>query len=159
MKQLTLTRHAQARFANAMISDFERPLSQLGMEEAEYMGKQIYIPNPIQQVFSSPAERALSTACIIFRELEISENDIIADTDLYSFDMEDIYRFIEGIDDTFNSVAIVGHNPAVTLLANDLTHTPIKHVPTAGVVNIQLNIAEWVDAHSGSGKLISFDHP
>lgn len=159
MKQLTLTRHAQAKFSNALVNDFERPLSVHGRQEAELMGQQITVNKPIQQVFSSPAERALSTASIIFQKLDISENDIIADTDLYTFDMEDIYRFIEGIDDSFNSVAIVGHNPALTLLANDLTYTRIDHVPTAGVINIQLNIAEWHETQSGAGQLISFKYP
>ena len=80
-------------------------------------------------------------------------------TSLYSFDMEDIYSFIECIDDQLGSVAIVGHNPAITLLANDLTFTSINNVPPAGVINIQLNVSDWMETHSGTGKLVSFEYP
>jgi phosphohistidine phosphatase len=163
MKSLTLVRHANAVKGSAFMNDFDRPLSEAGRQDAATMGQRLakYISGhrPIQQVFSSTAERAFSTACIIFQELGVSEQQILAETDLYTFDMEDLYRFIEGIDDSLRSVALVGHNPAMTLLANDLTCSNIANIPTSGIVSIELDIEEWVAVKPGAGKLLSIDHP
>ena len=158
MKQLILIRHAQAKNPNAQLSDFERPLSSFGKENAAQIGKRLAQQVNIQKLFTSPAERALTTARIIGKALQLPEYKVLANTELYSFDMEDIYSFIECLDDQLDSVAIVGHNPAITLLANDLTFTSINNVPTAGVINIQLNISSWVDIQSGVGKLVSFEY-
>lgn len=160
MKRLTLIRHAKSDRGMLGYSDFDRPLNSQGEQTAQRLGKTLKQQQiQFDQIFSSPAQRSLSTTELICEAAGTPTTQIITDPSLYTFDMEELYRFIEGIDDTFKNVAIIGHNPAITLLANDITFACIDHVPPCGVVRIQLDINEWVAAHSGTGQLIEFDYP
>lgn len=160
MRSLTLIRHAKSDRGMLGYSDFDRPLNDQGEKAARHLGKTLKQQQvQFDQIFSSPAQRSLNTTHLICKALGYQESLVIADPALYTFDMEDLYRFIEGIDDKLKQVAIIGHNPAITLLANDITFACIDHVPPCGVVRIDLDIGEWVAAHSGTGQLVDFDYP
>jgi phosphohistidine phosphatase len=62
-KKLLLVRHAKAKSGDFEIKDFDRPLSQKGIDEALEMGQQLFQGNIFPDgIISSPALRAISTA-------------------------------------------------------------------------------------------------
>jgi phosphohistidine phosphatase len=54
---------------------------------------------------------------------------------------------------------MIGHNPAITLLANYLCMKPILHVPTSGVVCFTFDVKKWSDIEAMKGKQKFFIHP
>lgn len=160
MKRLTLIRHAKSDHSFGL-SDIKRPLNPRGEKAAELMGgvlKQQQIL--FERVFCSPAIRAQQTAERLCNAMGHPKRQIITDDSLYTFDTTPLYRFIESLDEQLSDAAIVGHNPAMTLLTNELCRTAnIDNLPTCSVVRIELAIAEWVEVHSGCASLIDFDFP
>ena len=66
---------------------------------------------------------------------------------------------INGFDDGLNTVMLVGHNPAITILLNELSGADIDNLPTCGVAHLKINTDRWADVKKGSTELVSFDYP
>ena len=158
MKTLTLIRHAKSTHSLPGLADIDRPLNERGEAAATLMGARLREANfDFDAVFCSRARRAQQTAAGIFcddwaKRVEIAPR-------LYTFEETDLYRFIELLEPTLNSVVIVGHNPATTMLINDLCRSNIANVPTCGIAQIALEIENWFDVAPGTGKLINYDFP
>jgi phosphohistidine phosphatase len=112
-----------------------------------------------QLIISSPAKRALSTAKKIAKKLNYDKGDIKTDLKLYHAEDTELIRIIKKISDKYDFVAIVGHNPSITDVANILSDSQIVNVPTTGVVYIEFNLNSWEDIKIKSGRLITFDYP
>ena len=160
MKQLTLIRHGKSDHSFGL-ADIERPLNERGESDAVLMGSWL-IQQQIHfdQIFTSPAKRALTTAKLVSGQLDDDINEIVIEPLLYTFDSDGLYRFIETTDDQLSDIVIVGHNPGITLLVNDLCYSsPIDNMPTCGIAQIELAITDWVEIAPGTGKLKQFSCP
>ena len=159
MKQLILIRHADSD-QHIGLSDFERPLNLKGELSAELMGKKLLNNKLVfDRIFCSSAKRALSTAKIIGEAIGYPEQRFVISSSLYTFDDDALFRFIEELDDQLDSVVIVGHNPAMTLLLNDLTQASINNLPPCAAAQIELAINDWIDIQPGCGKLRHLELP
>ena len=159
-RTLFLVRHAKSSWDDAGLDDNDRPLNGRGKEEAPKMGKHLagYSVKP-ELITSSPAVRALKTAQKIARELGFKKSDVLVNEGLYTFEGGSLTDVIKGFDDKYRSVMLIGHNPAVTALVNELSTTGIDNVPTCGVVLLEFKDTKWKDIGKGSGKLLEFDYP
>ena len=84
MKLLTLIRHAKSSWSDPTLKDFDRPLNKRGHRNAPLMGDMLRLKNiHFDQVYSSPARRALDTAHYICAAVDYDLNRIEADPDLY----------------------------------------------------------------------------
>jgi phosphohistidine phosphatase len=54
---------------------------------------------------------------------------------------------------------LVGHNPALTTLANHIGDTPVTNLPTSGAYCVALNIGSWSHFRKKTGKLQFFEFP
>jgi phosphohistidine phosphatase len=146
MKTVYIVRHGKAVPAHANISDADRLLTDTGVARtckiAEYMTESKPV---IDQIIASPAERAFATALIIADKLGIKTNKVISDEKLFTGDESDILDVIENLDDSVNSVMIVGHNPIITMVANRFASPKLESLPTTGVVSVHLDTDKWVD--------------
>lgn len=159
MKKLTLIRHGAAKDPLGYKRDFDRPLRKKGLKQASAMGQQLRAQDfRFDQMFCSPAQRALETAQIIYEATE-SSRPLLLEQDLYTFDTQPLYRFIEMIDDKIEHAVIVGHNPALSYLAYDLLPNPISSMNTCTVIQMTLNIDEWVEITPRCAQLLSIDTP
>jgi len=162
MKKLTLIRHGKSDHS-AHLADRDRPLNPRGEADAAAMAEWLkthYAGCAPQQIFSSPARRALTTAKIIAPKLDSEAATVVTDARLYTFEPEPLYRFLETLDDQLDFIALVGHNPAMTLLINELcSNTSIDNLPTCGVAELALAITEWVEIAPHSGKLLRLQRP
>lgn len=146
MKTVYIVRHAKAVPAHANIADADRLLTDTGVARtckiAEYMTESKPV---IDQIIASPAERAFATALIIADKLGIKSNKVVSDEKLFTGDESDILEVIENLDDSINSVMIVGHNPIITMVANRFASPKLESLPTTGVVSVHLDTDKWVD--------------
>jgi phosphohistidine phosphatase len=154
MKNLILVRHAKSSWDHN-VSDEKRPLANRGIADAHLVSQEFneksFLPDLI---FSSPANRALSTCKIFLKNLGISDNLLTISSKLYDFSGENVIDFIKSIDKRLNSVIIFGHNYAFTSVANRFGSVFIDNLPTCGLVWIQFEIDSWKDVEKGKTKLI-----
>ena len=160
MKTLTIIRHAKSSWKDAELADFDRPLNKRGKRDAPLAGKRLKEQRILPDlILTSSAKRALTTAKTIATETGYSIKDLVADRRIYMADVEDLIQVLRSVDDSYSNVAIVGHNPDLTDLANELTGESIDNIPTYGVVHATLAIESWRDLDQATAQLILFDYP
>ena len=150
MKQLHLIRHAKSSWGRPELSDHQRPLSGRGRNAARLVGEAMYAEIDVSgretpQFFVSTAQRARET----FDGLTIgwprlNEQAPNYDDTLYTFDEANLIDWIADTNDGLDSVALIGHNPAMTKLANFLCPTLVlSNLPTAGWLWFWFNDDSW----------------
>lgn len=160
MKTLYLVRHAKSSWKYPALDDFERPLNKRGRRNAPFMGrvlKKLRV-NP-DLVISSPANRAATTARIIADIIDFPLDKIQYSETLYEFNEADLIPVVRQIENSVNKAMLVGHNPAITDLANTIGDTAIHNIPTCGVFGVDLNISSWAKIGEHCGKLKFFEFP
>jgi len=154
MKNLILVRHAKSSWDHD-VSDDKRPLAKRGINDAHLVSKEFKTQLfKADQVFSSHANRALTTCKIFLKILEISDNLLTVSQKLYDFRGDNVMDFIKSIDDALGSVIIFGHNYAFTSVSSRLGSVFIDKLPTCGLVWIQFDIDSWKDVEKGTTKII-----
>ena len=152
MKSLYVLRHAKSSWDNAGLADFDRPLNDRGELTAPFMGK-LMAANGFEPdaIISSPAVRARETARLA-KEAGRFAADIVHDERIYEASVRTLLVVASSIDDQFESVMLVGHNPGMEGLVKLLTGKP-EAMPTAALAAIDLDIEQWADIDSGLGNL------
>ncbi len=160
MKTLILMRHAKALKDSPDFLDHSRSLSDKGKEDAKLMShalkKEKYLPDFI---VSSTSKRTIKTAKIVLEELNLKQESLELESDLYEASTSDILHVIRAIPDNQKSVMLIGHNPSFTSMIGLLSSTFIENLPTSGIAVIQFNIPTWKLTQHQSGKLVWFMHP
>lgn len=156
MKKLIIVRHAKSSWEHD-VSDFDRSLSERGVKDAhrtsKYLKDKIEIPDV---VFSSPANRALHTCMIFMRALDISVEKLRITDAMYDFGGDHVLELLRSIDNTYDCIAIFGHNYALTSLSNIFGDKTIDNLPTSGVVVIHFHTDNWAKIERGHTALIVF---
>lgn len=159
MKKLFLIRHAKSDWSNLLLDDFDRGLNARGLKDAPFMGKLLKDKNIIPDlIISSPALRTKLTIEILLKEINL-ENEIIYDESIYEAPFMNLKKVVDMIDDQFNTVFLVGHNPGLCDLANFLCKESFENIPTCGIVELDFNTPFWSDISKENSKLISFEYP
>ena len=156
MKNLYLIRHAKSSW-KLPVDDLKRPLKKRGILDA------ILISDHIKKLVSKPdvlltsdAERAHSTAIYFKKAFKINANSFIINKSLYDFQGNNVLRVINELNDSYNIVMIVGHNHALTSIANMLGDVIINNIPTCGFINIEFTTQKWEFANFGQTKNVIF---
>jgi len=154
MKNLILVRHAKSSWDHN-VSDDKRPLANRGISDSQLVSKefkyQSFYPD---MIFSSHANRALTTCNIFMKNLKIPDNLLTISSKLYDFSGENAIDFIKSFDKQLNNVIIFGHNFAFTSITNRFGSVFIDNLPTCGLVWLQFDIESWEDIENGTTKLI-----
>jgi phosphohistidine phosphatase len=160
MKKLYLVRHAKSSWEDNKLKDIERPLNKRGKKDAPMMGK-LLNQHKIKPdlLITSPAERALETAKIFSKELNILPENFITDLNLYEAGRKDILRIIHQFDNEKNTTMIFSHNPGLTDLACFLTSGTVCDIPTCGIVSLNCKIDNWNDLDDVNCELEFFEYP
>ena len=155
-----LIRHAKSSWDNPSLNDFARPLNKRGSNDAPFMGE-ILLNIKIfpDQIISSSAKRAISTARLIASKIKYDLIDIIEDKKIYHADVNDLLAVINSFKKEWNNVFLFGHNPGLTYLAEYLTDEHYGNIPTTGIVGIQFEIDDWNSVSKNSGTSIFYDYP
>jgi len=160
MIELCLVRHAKSSWKYPKLDDFERPLNKRGRKNAPFMGKIVHkLGFSPDLIIASPASRAAMTARVFAFEINYPLEKIRYLASIYESDEIDLIDILEGLDDNFKKVMLVGHNPSLTHLANNIGNYPISNIPTSGVFCVTLNITSWSAIKKRTGKLKYFEFP
>ena len=145
MKVITFLRHSKSSWENN-IEDINRPLSEIGIEKIKKianLSKDHFISSEI--IFTSSANRALYTSVLLSRVLSINLNKIKICDELYTFDHNKVFDFIETIDNNYSEVVLVGHNPAFSEISNYFSENKILNLPTARWFTLKFESDNWSD--------------
>ena len=157
MKRLILVRHAKSNLNQPLVSDHNRILSESGRMDAKLIGQYLYNNNYFpSHIISSTATRTLETAKIIIKEIGF-KNNIEKQSIIYGASVLEILNLIHNIDNKWNTVMLVGHNPTITQLINNITNIKIDYLPTCGSAVIDFN-SNWKEIKK-NGELIDFIYP
>lgn len=153
MKQLILVRHAKSSWKDSSLADIDRPLNGRGKRDAPRIGAWLasegHYPD---QIVSSPAKRARSTARKLAKALDYPKGDIAIEDALYAFDDgAGVIAALTALDDAHDRVLIVGHNPTFTTLAWRLGGLELENLPTCGAVGVDFAIDAWRDLAAVDG--------
>ena len=78
---------------------------------------------------------------------------------IYEASTETLLDIIRNIDDSFASAMLIGHNPSMTWLTEQLSGAPVANMPTCAVATLKLASNHWNEAGSASAELIALDFP
>ncbi|PLY04611.1 MAG: phosphohistidine phosphatase [Arcobacter sp.] len=158
MKKLYLIRHAKSDWSNPSLDDFDRPLNKRGKNNAPFMGNILHKKGICPDlIVSSPAYRARTTATKIAKKVRYHE-EIIFNEYLYEASLKTMLEILNFIDDSYDSVFIIGHNPALNLLAFYLIDFN-DNIPTTGIIEIEFSCNSWREAKKSNAKFVSFEYP
>jgi phosphohistidine phosphatase len=158
-KQLLLIRHAKSDWGNADLRDFDRPLNKRGKANAPEMANRLVKLKIVPDlIVSSPALRAFTTAKLFAAAWEIPENAIQKESSIYEANVSALINVINGLDNQFDRIALFGHNPGFTDLANYL-NGHIANMPTCSVVLFEFPFDDWSMVSANTGEVLLFDYP
>jgi len=150
MKKLLLIRHAEAVHDNAY-EDFERPLTERGVKDAEFMAQQLFAEKIVPQLLvTSPALRTLATADIFAEFLSLPKPK--EDSSIYEATRVTLLDMINAFDDKHDFIGLVGHNPTIENITHYFTKIPVDF-PTCGIALVEFPFDNWELLSGGTGTL------
>lgn len=160
-RQLLLLRHAKSAWDTAVATDFDRPLSKRGKQDAPRVGgwlrQQGLVPD---LVVSSPAKRARKTTTKVCRELGIPKQEIWWEPRIYGASTETLVRVLSECRSDAETVLLVGHNPGLENLLEYLCGSDVslpadgKLLPTAALARLRV-AASWKHLQPNCATLVS----
>ncbi|MDR0407365.1 MAG: histidine phosphatase family protein [Campylobacteraceae bacterium] len=159
MKTIYFIRHAKSDWS-VECDDFDRGLNKRGLGDVQLMTKRLkkYDIKP-DIIISSPAKRALDTAEMIADRLNIAKKIFKTDINLYLTSPKIYLDIIRQIDNKYSIVFIVGHNPTITEVCENLSGISIGNIPTCGIFSMEFNVKTFDEISPNSGKKLFFDFP
>jgi phosphohistidine phosphatase len=153
MKKLLLIRHAKATHETGF-ADFERPLTDKGLKQAELMAVRLQ-ENSIQPqlLVASPALRTLSTANVLSQALGLPQ--ATTNPDIYDASESTLLKVIYNLPDNTDFIALVGHNPGISQVLYYFSGA-VKDVPPCAIALIEFEAESWNELYEQSGKLTHY---
>lgn len=149
MKKLYLLRHAKSSW-EFNVDDHQRPLNERGHEDAALIGAYLKAEQlEFQRILCSTAVRTQETAKIVLAHLTNLENAFSSTAALYDFEGTEVVNVIKNIPDTIQDVLIIGHNNALTNIANGYGNRKISNISTCGLVSIEFDCEKWTAIAKG----------
>ena len=160
MKTLYLVRHAKSSWKFPELDDFDRPLNKRGKRDAPRMAQRLRKRHVRPDlILSSPAKRARKIAQEMAQTLTTDSSALQYEASLYEASADSLLDRIRTVADSVATLMIVGHNPELTTLTNQLVAHNIDNVVTSGVVAITFPIKQWVAVEEQGGELRWYDYP
>ncbi len=160
-RKLVMIRHAKSSWSNPLQSDFERPLNERGEQDAPMMGERLKKLGLIPDlVISSPAKRAKQTAKRVAAAVGYDKDKIIYVDKLYHCIPAVFEEVIVELEEKYETVFIVAHNPGITDFINEVSDKfRTDNVPTCGIAGIRFNADQWFDYKMEPKQVFFYDYP
>jgi phosphohistidine phosphatase len=159
MKILLILRHAKSSWKHAELPDFDRPLNKRGKRDAPRMGELLRQVDLLPDlILSSSAQRARQTTQAVVDTSGYGGEVHWLDS-LYAAPPESYLEALRRLDDSLQRVMVVGHNPGLEELLEELTGAD-EALPTAALVQVMLPIQSWSQLDEEvSGELVQIWQP
>lgn len=160
MLRLILLRHGKSAWDEPGLDDFHRTLAPRGLRDVPEMGRRLarrgVVPDAL---ISSSAVRALSTARGVAREIGFPEARVTATEALYLASAREILAIVRQAPAGTGTLLLVGHNPGLTDLANQLDEVRMDNMPTSGMLCVEFDARDWADVQPAEARFGWFDYP
>ena len=104
--------------------------------------------------------RAHETAKAIAAALKYPSEFLQLEKEIYLAAPEEIIDLVRRQSDDFSDLMIVGHNPGLTDLVNELLPDfNLENLPTGGVVALDLDAEAWSKVLDKPAQLVYYDYP
>ncbi|MEM1361788.1 MAG: histidine phosphatase family protein [Pseudomonadota bacterium] len=160
--RLILLRHAKSAWDDLNLTDHARPLNERGRNDSKVIGvwlsAQGYLPD---QVFCSTASRTVETWQRLSDGWSEAPEPRFLD-DLYHAPPHLMRAVLAAA--TGNTVLMIGHNPGIAALGQDIVSTAPSHAkfmtfPTAATLVVDFANSNWSEAAQSRGVLVDFVVP
>ena len=142
MRTLYLLRHAEAGWNNAHTIDFDRSLSARGLANAASLNRfLIGLGVGFDKVLCSASERTRQTQESVLQDVEIGAPTEFLDS-LYCASDEVIIDRIKGQSNGLSTLLIIGHNPAMHQVFEQLSGTEICGYPSCMLSALTV-VGDW----------------
>ncbi|RKS68041.1 phosphohistidine phosphatase [Motilibacter peucedani] len=157
MPTLVVVRHGEAERAAPGTDDIDRQLARQGRADAAAAGQWVaeHVGRP-GLVVGSPALRARQTVDALVAAWDERPTTVV-DEAVYEASLGDLLRVVRGLDDDEDVIALVGHNPGLSLLVGELTSEP-SDLATSSVAVVEVPSA-WADTPAFACRLVSLETP
>ena len=153
MKNLIIVRHCKSSWKDPSLSDFDRPLNKRGNIDGELMSNYLREKEKkIDKLISSTSKRTRLTSKYFIEKIHF--NSISYLDELYHASYSEIIKIISKIENNFNNIMVIGHNPGLTELINQNTSMNIYNLPTTGVVKVKFKGDKWERITENKGKIV-----
>ncbi len=158
MKTLLAMRHAKSSWESDL-NDHDRPLNERGRADAPSLGAALQEHDLIPQlILTSTAKRARRTAELVAENCSF-DGEILLRPDFYEASLQDYLEGIRGVPPAIATLLIVGHNPGMTELVEDLTGRP-EALGTGNIAVITFEIEAWAELDGETdGRLVKVFRP
>lgn len=159
MKSLLILRHAKSSWGDPEMEDHQRPLNKRGLKAAPKMGLLLRNKELLPDlILSSSAVRARTTAEIVAIASGY-QGKIELMPALYAAPAQVFIEALAALPDVVQRVMVVGHNPGLEELVQELTGK-YEPLPTAALVCVHLPIQSWTElADDAAGELVQVWRP
>lgn len=155
-KILYLMRHAKSNWSGSDLSDFDRTLNARGFRDAPAIGQRLKARGVLPEIIlCSPAKRAMQT----LENMDLGIDNVVFDERIYEASMGELLNIIQSLENRYGSAMLIGHNPAMTWLANQLSGARVRSMSTCTIATIELDSTHWGNAASCPVKLMNYDSP
>ena len=165
MKTLFLLRHCEAYQFEENKTDHDKKLNENGKKSAELLNRWFKKSNIIiDHILVSSAVRTLTTANIIFSNIRSKMHE---KKELYLCDYKEIIKELGLLDNSFNNVMVIGHEPSISeslkflisYCRPDLNYVTNSLYPTGGLSILNFSIKNWHEIDEKTGILDAFITP
>jgi phosphohistidine phosphatase len=154
MPLLIVLRHAKA-VAGLELADIDRPLNKRGRRDCvaagEWLREHGLVPDA---VLCSTAVRTRQT----LEGLALATGEVAFEPRVYDNDPDLLLDLVRITGDDVGGLLLVGHNPSVHSLVQDLTGEAPESFPTCALAVIELP-GTWAEARRGAGTLVTYRTP
>ena len=145
MKQIFLLRHAKSDWSTMGQQDFDRGLASRGIKDISLISDYVKKNNfKLDEVLCSSANRTKETFDLCADGFDFDIKNAKYYDELYYGNHESIIDLLVNVNQSANSVLVVGHNPTMHILLEQLTGLSIIKYPTSTLAQIILQ-KEWKD--------------
>ena len=153
MKQVVFLRHAKSSWEMA-VEDRNRPLQEKGIHAIRAVANHwATFFSSADAILTSPANRAFHTAAILAHGIEYPFDKFHVQESLYTFSSQAIIRAVQQLENKWNKVIIVGHNPALSDAADYLSVKPTPELKTADWISLTFVANLWTEITQGEPAL------
>ncbi len=153
-------RHAKSDWGNPGLQDWERPLNARGRRDAPRMAGHLLTLLPkIDRIHPSTALRTRQTGMFLKEVYELPDSEFIPAEALYLGYPEAYLHQIWSLEEEIDNVVLIGHNPTMTHIANQIQYGLTDNVPTCGVIWVQAELKDWADFDFDKARLKAYFYP
>ncbi|ERM82338.1 hypothetical protein P872_18235 [Rhodonellum psychrophilum GCM71 = DSM 17998] len=141
-KSLAVLRHGEAESSRLKNGDFNRNLSEEGRSQVKRLSKLLKKNDfEIDLILSSSANRTKETTELISQETNVGS--IKFEDGIYEAEQDELLKMINGLEENFDSVLLIGHNPGLSDLLSSITGGNYINLQPGMMAVMEIQVEEW----------------